>query len=72
MYKNLSQVYARQDAINRMAKEMARKYDPLKPNKEEYESVWEHELLPSTQKHFKELAEAALNALLEKGEEKDV
>lgn len=59
---------SRQEAIERMAKEMARKYDPLKPNKEEYESVWEHELLPSTQKHFKELAEAALNALLSQEE----
>lgn len=55
----------RQEAVERMAKEMARLYCPEKPTKKEFESIWEYELLLSTQKHFKELAEAALNALLE-------
>lgn len=56
----------RAEVVERMAKEMARLYCPEKPTKKEFESIWEYELLLSTQKHFKELAQAALDALLEK------
>ena len=58
-------VLTRQEAVERMAKEMARLYCPKKPTKKEFESIWEYELLLSTQKYFKELAEAALDSLLE-------
>ena len=55
---------SKQEAIERMAKEMARLRCPEKPTKGEFESIWKYELLESTQKNFKELAQAALEALL--------
>ena len=59
----------RSEAIEKMAKEMARrelaKMQPrFNPTKEEYESIWAYEVLPNTQKRFRDQAEAALNALL--------
>lgn len=55
----------RQEAIDRMAKEIARQYDPRKPNKEDYEKVWKQELFPATKKYYLKQAECVLNALLE-------
>lgn len=55
----------RTEAINRMAKEIARQYDPRKPNKEGYEKVWKQELFPATKKYYLKQAECVLNALLE-------
>lgn len=54
----------RTEAIERIAKEIARKYDPRKPNKEEYKSVWEKELFPGTKKYYIEIAEEVLKSLL--------
>lgn len=54
----------RADAIERIAKEIAREYDPRKPNKEEYKSIWEKELFPGTKKYYREVADKVLNALL--------
>ena len=54
----------RTEAIERMAKEIARQYDPRKPNKEEYEKVWKQELFPATKKYYLKQAECVLNALL--------
>ena len=64
-YGDFYNTIKRAEAIESMAKEMARLYCPEKPTKKEFESIWEYELLLSTQKHFKELAEAALEGLLE-------
>lgn len=61
----LSKVYTRQEAIKRIAKEIARQYDPRKPNKEEYERIWKNELFPATKKYYLEQGESVLNALLE-------
>ena len=58
-------VFTRQEAIERMAKEIARQYDPRKPKKEEYEKVWKQELFPATKKYYLKQAECVLNALLE-------
>lgn len=55
----------RQEAIEKMAKEIARQYDPRKPNKEEYEKVWKQELFPATKKYYLKQAECVLNAILE-------
>ena len=57
------------EAIETMAKEMARRellrMEPrFNPTKEEYESIWAYEVLPSTQTRFRDQAKAALNALL--------
>ena len=59
----------RQEAIEKMAKEMARRelarmQPRFNPTKEEYESIWAYEVLPNTQKRFRDQAEAAINALL--------
>ena len=68
--KIICQEYDYDKAIEVMAKEMARrelaKMQPrFNPTKEEYESIWAYEVLPNTQKRFRDQAEAALNALLE-------
>jgi hypothetical protein len=64
-YQNYISGITRADAIECMAKEIARQYDPRKPNKEEYERIWEHELFPATKKYYLEQGESVLNALLE-------
>lgn len=55
----------REQAIEKMAKGIGWAFDPYKPAKEEYDNIWNHVLLDGTKKHYKDVAEAALNALLE-------
>lgn len=55
----------RQDAIERMAKGMARRFDPDRPNEKEYEIIWETQLIIQVKQYYRKKAEAALNALLE-------
>lgn len=57
--------YTRQEAVERMAKGIARQYDPDRPNAKEYERIWDEELLDRVKQSFRKKAEAALNALLE-------
>lgn len=54
----------REQAIEKMAKGIGWAFDPYKPAKEEYDNIWNHVLLDGTKKHYKDVAEAALNALL--------
>jgi hypothetical protein len=64
-YGDFYNTMTRAEAIERIAKEIARQYDPRKPNKEEYEKVWKQELFPATKKYYLKQAECVLNALLE-------
>lgn len=57
--------YKRSEAIEKMAKGIGWAFDPYKPAKEEYDNIWNNVLLDGTKKHYKDVAEAALNALLE-------
>jgi hypothetical protein len=54
----------REQAIEKMAKGIGWAFDPYKPAKEEYDNIGNHVLLDGTKKHYKDVAEAALNALL--------
>lgn len=58
----------REQAIEKMAKGIGWAFDPYEPAKEEYDNIWNHVLLEGTKKHYKDVAEAALNALLSQGE----
>lgn len=55
----------REQAIEKMAKGIGWAFDPYKPAKEEYDSIWNNVLLDGTKKHYKDVAGAAFDALLE-------
>jgi len=60
----------REQAIEKMAKGIGWAFDPYNPAKEEYDKIWNNVLLDGTKKHYKDVSEAALDALLEANNEK--